>query len=45
MIHYYAQKGMRPSEIFNASEGEKNFLYWSMLTAMELQGKLTDILA
>jgi len=35
MIHYYAQKGIRPSEIYNASEGEKVFLYWSMATELE----------
>jgi hypothetical protein len=35
MIHYYVQKGRMPSEIYNAPEGEKAFLYASMLVEME----------
>lgn len=35
MIHYYVQKGRMPSEIYNASEGEKTFLYASMLKELD----------
>ena len=35
MIHYYVQKGRLPSEIYNLSEGEKTFLYASMLVELE----------
>jgi len=35
MIHYYVQKGRMPSEIYNASEGEKIFLYASMIKELE----------
>ena len=35
MIHYYVQKGRMPSEIYNAPEGEKIFLYASMIKESE----------
>lgn len=35
MIHYYTQKGRMPSEIYNATEGEKAFLFASMLVEVE----------
>ncbi|MGB9903042.1 MAG: hypothetical protein ACPLQO_00050 [Desulfotomaculales bacterium] len=38
MVHYYTQKGRMPSEIFNAPEGEKAFLFASMLLELEKKG-------
>jgi hypothetical protein len=36
MVHYYAQKGIMPSVVFNAPEGEKQFLMTSMLYELKL---------
>jgi hypothetical protein len=35
MVHYYTQKGIMPSVIYNAPEGEKAFLMASMLYEFE----------
>jgi hypothetical protein len=35
MVHYYTQKGFMPSNIFNAPEGEKAFLFASMQIELE----------
>ena len=37
-MHYYVQKGRMPSEIFNAPEGERIFLFASMLVELEKKG-------
>lgn len=42
MCHYYAQKGIRPSEIYNAPEGEKAFLYASMMLELERRERLAE---
>lgn len=38
LCHYYAQRGVMPSAVYNASEGEKAFLMASMLYALEHEG-------
>jgi len=43
MIHYYVQKGRMPSEVYNASEGEKAFLFASMLKELEDKEKHAGI--
>lgn len=38
-MHYYTQKGRLPFEIYNAPEGEKLFLFASMLVELENKAK------
>lgn len=39
MVYHYVKKGRLPSEIFNASEGEKAFLFACMLEEIEERAK------
>jgi|GEM_PF-2816671 len=43
MVHHYVQLGWRPSEVYNATEGEKAFLFASMLVQMEKESKKEGI--
>jgi hypothetical protein len=40
MVHYYTQKGWRPSDVYNAPEGEKTFLFASMMLEIEEKNNL-----
>lgn len=42
MLYYYLQKGIMPSQLFNASEGEKVFAYWAMVYELERKQKLME---
>lgn len=45
MLAYYARKGIMPSVIYNASEGEKMFLYTAMTADIERREKIIERLS